>query len=196
MDAGKTPAARSRAGKRTREVARRSRYTPAERERGLTALALASGNSRRAAALLKEQGLSIPASTLFTWPQLYPDEYQAVREGVLPRVKAELAEAHSALAARQVEVSSEMTERLAKEMGGIPVRDLAGAIRNIDTGSGIHTQRAAELRGEPTIIEHRSLKEIIGGLERRGIITKVPSEFEIIEGGAEELPADGASHAA
>jgi hypothetical protein len=73
-------------------------YTDQEVERGLVALALCSGNSRRAARLLEDRGLPIPRSTLKQWPDLYPDHYSAVQAQVLPELKARLAEEHTALA--------------------------------------------------------------------------------------------------
>src|SRR5678816_4159164 len=48
-----------------------SRYTDQQIERGLVALALFSGNRRRASKALEQQGLSIPDSTLRDWRETY-----------------------------------------------------------------------------------------------------------------------------
>lgn len=71
---------------------------------------------------------------------------------------------------------------------GQSARDISTAIRNLDVGTGIHTQRAQELRGEATsIVENRSAAEVVRGLKARfpGAIQVV--EAEAVEVGAEEL---------
>jgi hypothetical protein len=75
-----------------------------------------------------------------------------------------------ALAAKQMAVSEQMTQRLAEQVGEIPARDLPGGIRNIDTGAAIHTDKAALLREEPTQIVRRDSTEIKRELKARGII--------------------------
>jgi hypothetical protein len=122
-------------------------YTDEEIERGLVAVALFSGSSRRAARALTQQGLKIPRETLRSWAEtVHTDRYMKLRREMLPELKARLAEQHEDLARRQMEVASRLTDRLEREAGELPIRDVSTAQRNLDVGSGIHTQRAGELR--------------------------------------------------
>lgn len=163
--------------------ARRSRYTEAERERGLVALALFSGNYRRAAKALAADGLKIPPNTLYTWPQWFPEEYERVRTEVMPRIRAELAERHTELAQANVQVESEALELARKRMDGMEDRDLIALASKAAISSGVHTQRGSELRGEATtVVEHRSAKDIMKRLKDLGI--------DFIEGEAEEVKPD------
>ena len=135
-------------------------------------------------------GLDIPRSTLQSWLDTFSDLYTRVRGEILPRLKDELADQHTDLARHQIDVSRDLTERLSQGAAELSPRDLSGAIRNLDVGSGIHTQRAGELRGDPTaIVEHRSdterAKEIMRKLTAMG--RAVESEAEEIES-LPELP--------
>jgi hypothetical protein len=148
-------------------MAKRSRriYTDAEVERALVAIALHDGNTRRAARVLKEQGLPIPRETLRAWPDKHEQLYSQVQAKVLPLVKAQTAEEHMELARYQMQVSRKLTERLDREANAVPIRDVSTAQRNLDVGSGIHTQRGAELRGEPQVVEYRNV-DVIGNMRR------------------------------
>ena len=158
-------------------------YSEAERERGLVALAVCSGNSRRAARLLAHRGLPIPRSTLKQWPDLYPGQYGAVQTRILPELKARLAEEHTALAEDLMDLSREMAGRLLHEYSELPVRDLSSGIRNASVASAVHSDKARDLRGDPTaVVEHRSVEEIERPLRALGIV---------IEGTAEEIPDSG-----
>jgi hypothetical protein len=161
-------------------------YTEAETEQGLVALAVCSGNSRRAARLLADRGLPIPRSTLKQWPDLYPDQYAAVQTRILPELKARLAEEHTALAEDLMDLSREMSARLMQEYGELPVRDLPSGVRNITVASAIHTDKARDLRGDPTtVVEHRSIADIKRRLRE---LFQVPDDEPlIIAGEAEEI---------
>ncbi len=82
-------------------------YTDHEIERGLVAIALCSGNTRRAHRELKQRGLDIPRSTLLVWIDNYADRYARVRAEILPRLKDEVAEQHTDLARYQMDVTRE-----------------------------------------------------------------------------------------
>ncbi len=54
-----------------------SRYTDQEVEQGLFALAMASGNTRRAGAMLQKRGLRVPHTTLDTWKhRTHPERFR------------------------------------------------------------------------------------------------------------------------
>jgi hypothetical protein len=161
------------------------RYTDQERERGLVALAYASGNSRHAAKLLKVQGLPIPASTLKSWPVRYADLYDKARLEILPRLNAQLAEQHIELVQSGMKLEQVFRAKIATALDKdeLPARDLPGGLRNVATSIGIHSDKARLLRGEPTtIVRHDDPLAILRSLRAKGV------DVEIIDGEAEEVP--------
>ena len=172
--------------KEPKPPARRSRYSESEGEQGLVALALYSNNSRRAPRLLKQHGLSISARTLADWPVTFADEYARVRAEILPRLKQQLAEEHTALARQEMGLSRDLLAKLKREAEEIPARDLSTTIRNLDVGSGIHSDKARDLRGDPTaVVERRSDSE-----REKAILRKLTTLGVVIEGEAEETNGD------
>src|SRR6266480_1349276 len=76
-----------------------SPYSDQEIERGLVAMALASGNARRAARMLEAHGLSVPHSTLYRWRlDTFAERYEDVRREVALRLRRELVGQHRELA--------------------------------------------------------------------------------------------------
>jgi hypothetical protein len=66
-----------------------------EIERGLVAMALASGNARRASRMLERYGLSVPDRTLYRWRvETFPARYAAVGSELLPRLRRDLDRHH------------------------------------------------------------------------------------------------------
>ena len=121
-----------------------SRYTDQEIERGLVALALFSGNRRRASEALDQQGLRIPDSTLRDWRETYPDWYAEVQRKTMPQIRELAAEQHSDLAQLEGEAGRKLLDRL--------------------------MAKAAMLRGEntDTPAPMRSVSEIILALKAKG----------------------------
>jgi hypothetical protein len=79
----------------------RSNYTSEEIERGLSAVALVQGNTRRAAAAVKEAGLPVPRTTLQEWvTNKHRARYIEIAEEELPHVYARIAEGNERLAER------------------------------------------------------------------------------------------------
>ena len=131
-------------------------YGEAEVERALLCLAECSGNGDQAARLLAEDGLPIDGRTLRRWrSETHAARYEQVRNEVLPALRASAADRHSALADRQLEVSEAMTERLAREVEGIPVRDLPGGVRNVIVAAAVNRDKSQLLADQPT--------QIVGG---------------------------------
>ncbi len=171
--------------KRVHVPARRRNFTEVEIERGLVAMALNSGNSRRARAALKAQGLEISHQTLHKWTTSRADHYERVRREVLPRIKDAAQEMHMDLAARAASIEQQFLDRIENELPEIPARDLPGGLRNVSTTSGIHTDKARDLRGDPTsVIEHRSFEQLVAAMRAKGITV----DFDL-EGEAEEIGA-------
>jgi hypothetical protein len=139
------------------------------------ALALYSGNRRRASKALSDQGFTVPASTLQDWQQRAPDAYAKVKRNVMPQIRELAAEQHSELAQLEGEAGRKLLERLMAEYEEIPARDLPGAIRNLDVGAAVNRDKAAMPRGEntDTPTPMRSVKDILNSLE-----SKAPHLFE------------------
>lgn len=166
---GDTQPAQGGTGKRTRttEAVPGSNHGSAEIERGLVAVALEDGSTRRAERLLAEQGKRISESTLRRWrDDLYATRYLEIKRDTLSRLNAYKAEQHDALATKANELNHKILDRLEAEYQHLPVRDLPGAARNVSTVSGIHTDKSAVLRGqglEPATAM-RSPKDILNSL--------------------------------
>jgi hypothetical protein len=95
----------------------------------------------------------------------------------LPRLKDELADQHTDLARYQMDVSRNFTERLELEASDLKARDLPGAIRSLDVGSGIHSDKARDLRGDPSaVVEHRSASDIMRKLKQMGLVIEAEGE--------------------
>lgn len=142
-----------------------------EVERALLALAESSGNAEAAARMLEADGLRIDSRTLRRWrSDTHAERYATIHGEVLPKLRAKAADRHMALAELQMDVSQAMTERLGAGLEDIPVRDLPGGIRNVDTAAAINTDKAALLRDQPTQIVRRSFDEIKRELRAKGVI--------------------------
>jgi hypothetical protein len=170
-------------------------YTEEETGRGLAAVALYSENTREAADALKKDGLPIPRSTLKNWLVSKRDDYERIRSSVIEKVHERVAEKHMELAEAQMELSEKLMDRLRQESAEVPVRDLPTAIRNLDVGSGIHTDKGVNLRaGAQPPINLPDIQETLRSLKASGV-TNVRIEMvddegeEPISGSATEISA-------
>jgi hypothetical protein len=153
-----------------KEVAKGKRYGLPEILRGLTAVAYANGNCNKANRDLKEAGIKVSVQTLRNWLRDNQADYERIRREILPQVGAQVADEHMDLARKQLDGANLLADRLIKEGAELPIRDVAGAMRNFDVGSGIHTEKARELQGDfetpgkPQKPEHvlRALREKLG----------------------------------
>ena len=161
-----------------------SRYTDQEIDQSLFALALASGNSRRASAMLKERGQKVPHTTLDTWKhRTHPERYERIQADTLPKVRARLADEMEALAQDQIDLEAEITKRLRERLGEIPDRDLSGSLRNVAVAKGINMDKTAPIRGEPTQIIGSPVEraeDALAALRRHGLL--VEAEAVEVEG--------------
>lgn len=147
--------------KRTKPV-----YGLPEVTRGLTAVAYANGNFAKAARDLREDGWTIEDKTLSRWVNgKHKADYERIRREVLPIVGAQTADEHMALARKQIGIASQLADRLLENADQLEPKDLAGAMRNADVGSGIHTEKARDLAGDfETPAKSRSAEEILRSL--------------------------------
>ena len=148
-----------------------------EVERGLVALIAEDGSARRAERLLGEQGKRISEKTLRNWrDNLYTARYLELRRTLQPRINAFKAEMHDQVATAASSLSLEMLERLQAEYSKLPLRDLPGAVRNVSTVAGIHSDKSVLIGAQDSGSQpmySRSAAEIIGSLQ-----AKAPHLFE------------------
>ena len=170
-----------------------SRYTHEQREMGLRAVALNSGNTERAARDLRTMGIKVPRSTLRDWAtRQHVQRYREIQTEVIPEIEERLAQKSEGLATQYSDLEADVLVRLKKELPNVPVRDLSRAARDLATGKGISTDKARDLRGRgeparPNPIEEYA--EAVRDLERLGITIQVgppPKEVPNLEGKATE----------
>ena len=87
----------------------------------MVAMALYSGNRRRAHAALKAQGISMPETTLGRWGDTQSDWYQQVKTKIMPRIREQAAERRSELADIEGELNRRLLARMEAEYQDIPV---------------------------------------------------------------------------
>lgn len=165
------------------EVAPNPRFGAQDVDKGLVALALASGQADRAKDALAKQGMKVAPSTLRDWrDRLYPERYLQLQRDVLPALRARAAESHTALEELEGATARKLLARLDAEHKNIPARDLSTALRNLDVGQGIHRTKAAELRGEnfdaPALGGSRRVSQILAALRAKGVD---PSKLRLTE---------------
>jgi hypothetical protein len=125
-----------------------SRYTHEQREMGLRAVALNSGNTERAARDLRTMGIKVPRSTLRDWAtRQHVQRYREIQTEVIPEIEERLAQKSEGLATQYSDLEADVLVRLKKELPNVPVRDLSRAARDLATGKGISTDKARDLRG-------------------------------------------------
>jgi hypothetical protein len=167
-----------------REVAKGNRYGLPEIMRGLTAVAYENGNVSRAVKALKADGIKVSPATLGRWVKDNPADYERIRRDILPQVGAKVADEHMDLARKQLGGAAMLAERLIKEGKDLPIRDVAGAMRNFDVGAGIHTEKARELQGdfETPNKTNKTAAELLRALQARGV--------GVLDGEATEEPIE------
>ena len=128
------------------------------------------------------------------------DDYELIRTSVIEKVHERIAERHMSLAEAQLELSADLTEELRSKKGTLDARDLSTSIRNLDVGSGIHTDKASALRDglqpKPTQIDFQaSLQALVdaGATSFKLVIGREDEQPEqpAIEGTANEVDPEG-----
>jgi len=167
-----------------------NRYGYAETERGLLELAMSNGNAKQAARALASDaaaGFEISPQTLLRWRRKDERRYEQIRSEIRPRLMEKASEDHLRVAQAATKVVSAMTERMAKEIDSIPIRDLPGSARNMATTAGIHFDKAQLAAGQPTAVVMRDATEVLRELEALGyrpeLIEGTVSSEEVVDGG-------------
>jgi len=151
-------------------------------QRALLALVACNGSSRKAERLLAEDGIRVDHSTLDYWRKNnHKEEYERLREQMLPEIRKRQADAHRALEQRQLKVSKQAAKIIAQRLPRMEDKDLINAMGKADIGSGIHAEKAQLLDDQPTQIVKRSAREVLRSLEGKGMRVvgeKVEAESE------------------
>jgi hypothetical protein len=93
-----------------------SRYTDAEVELGLRALAIASGNARKASTLLARQRIKISRTTLQFWAtDLHLDRYRRIQRRVMPVIYDQIAERGERMAEDLGELEAQLVEQMREQ---------------------------------------------------------------------------------
>jgi len=180
-----------------RELAKRgnSRYSTEEIERALMACALVQGNTRRAAQLLKAEGIPIPRSTLKDWiTGTHRDRYAVISNEESRHLYARLADSHEAIAERIVHANEKAVGKIEKKLDDpdVSLGELSNTSRNLSVSAGIHQDKASLIRGRPTEIRNeRSLAELLQALKSPRFNGVVEINEALLEGHAVEIPDDG-----
>lgn len=108
-------------------------YSDGEVDRGLFALALASGNCRRASEMLAADGDGIPAPALQTWKRhRRADLYIQIQQDVYPRIAERMAEEMEDLFATELELERKLVERVNEDLPNLKPGELSTALRNAE----------------------------------------------------------------
>jgi hypothetical protein len=155
-----------------------SRYTQEQRELGLRAVALASGNTERAAQSLRTLGIRVQRTTLRDWAtRQHVQRYREIQAEVIPEIHARIAEQSDALALQAGETEAALITRLQKELPNVPARDLSRAVRDVATSRKISVEKGVTLRSEEKPAESNPIQdftEAMKELKAMGLIPDAP----------------------
>jgi hypothetical protein len=149
------------------------RFSEAEIHRALVEVAACSGNTQKAARHLAEDddAPSVTQKTLWRWSRREMiDTYERIRAEALPKITAQATEQHMNLARRQMAVSLKAADLVAERLPDMEDKDLVNAMGKADIGSGIHTEKAQLLAGQPTQIVRKDATEVLRKLKSRGVV--------------------------
>jgi hypothetical protein len=135
----------------------------------LLAVAAFNGNTRRASEFLAGDDLVIPHQTLWNWANnVHLARYEDIRAERLPRVQAAAAERHMELMDQNMNLEAKLLEDLDGKRHELAARDISTAARNVAVGTGIHTEKAQLLTGQPTSInKFREAGDVLRLLKNR-----------------------------
>lgn len=156
-----------------------SRWSAEEVSAALYALAMCSGHYKRASKLLAEQDIHVRDHTLRYWAtESRVAQYQKIREEVAPKLQAQLADMHGALAKSAGEIEARAVERLREklEANEIDGKDLSAVMQRAAIATGIHGEKQLLYEGQPTQIIQRNASDILRSLKGKGLEIEVTAE--------------------
>ena len=142
---------------------RRSKYTEVEIDAGLTAVAMASGNTRGAArALLQAGQRRVPESTLKRWvDRMYAQRYRQIQEQILPELNAQMAEVHDQLVIAYSDLQQQALEKAREGLPNAKASEAAGVFKSAAIAAGINAEGVSSKRPPTQIREDRSAGDIL-----------------------------------
>jgi len=168
------------------------RYGAPEVTRALTAVAYANGNTRKAARDLAEDGIRMDDSLLWRWKsEQHVEEYERIRQTILPQIRRQAGDEHLDLASRQMAVNRQILERLGKEVDDLPAKELPGASRNMSVGAAVETEKAQLLHEQPTERRAVDLPSMLKELQSLGVEPKKVLNLEPVSEEDAEVVPDG-----
>jgi transposase-like protein len=156
----------------------RSRYSPEERERGLTTLILA-GSSTKASEIL-----GISEDTLRCWKREHRDQYERLQTELEPRVVKKIAaEAESLvlqIADREAAILKSFTDT---EIAGLDPKDKAATLRNLSTSKALQIDKlSSPLRERPSHVQQgRDLDQVVSAMARLVGFDATSTATEIVD---------------
>jgi hypothetical protein len=151
----------------------------------LRLLILNGGRLSRTCNQLAQQDFKITRETLRTWrDDLFPARFARLRIDLEPEVREGIAGQAMEIAYLAAEAEREYIEEARSKIGEVDANHLAKNVHNLANAKATNIQTAQLLRDRPTaIIENRSLEDMIGSLERLGVIK--PTD-DVVDGEAVE----------
>jgi hypothetical protein len=137
-------------------------YSREDQDRGMLAVIMAAGNAGAASRQLAATGHKVPAQTLLSWRRRYHGRYSELETTYAPQIRDKVAAEYESFALAAADVARELLCRTQASISKMEVRDVPGALRNVATAQAIATDKAALLRGQPTMItETRTADQLI-----------------------------------
>jgi transposase-like protein len=165
---------------------KRSRYSPEERERGLTTLILA-GSSVKASELT-----GIPEGTLRDWKREHRQRYEQLQEELEPRVVKKIAAEAENIVLRLAHLQHKAIDQLEESMGELKPAELAAASRNLATTSALMIDKhSSPLRERPSHVQQgRDLDQVVSAMARLLNFDATATATEIVDAVPLPTPSD------
>lgn len=167
-----------------RPKAHRKDYTDVEKDAAMEAYIRCSGHRDKAHELLKTQGITVPAKTLYHWAKdSEVDRLNRIRQQLGPVIKAEMADMHQSLAVAAGSIEAKAITRLNEKLdqNEIEAKDLSAVMQRSAIATGIHAEKHLLYSGQPTAIVQRDVTEVLR--ELKGIGVTIDGQAEEIESG-------------
>ena len=162
----------------------RKDYTEQEIDAALRAYVICSGHRDRASKLLSEEGMEISPKTLYYWANTSRvEQYERLRQEIAPRIQAQMADTHQALAQSAADIEAQAVGRLRERLnsGDMEDRDLINLHKNAAIAGAVHVDKAQLLNDRPTQIIQRDASEVLRALKAKGVPIAEVIDAEVVE---------------
>jgi hypothetical protein len=153
---------------------RRTSYSETEIGKGLTALAMFSGNAARASRELERIGVRIPARTLADWKKLHAGRYREIQEEVQPEINAEIAESSERLVRRLADVEWALIDKIESELPEMTGTQAGTALQRVTWSKGVNADKSRVYRELPTEIRSEmSFNDALRALQKFSNVVQI-----------------------